>query len=92
MTGDWDGDGITDVGVFTPATATFTLRTRGANPATTTVRHGGPGDLPVAADWNSDGVTDLGTWSPRTATFSQRIAPAPGAAARIESVRHGRAR
>ena len=26
VTGDWDGNGITDLGVWTPATATFNKR------------------------------------------------------------------
>jgi hypothetical protein len=26
VTGDWDGDGVTDLGVWTPATAAFTQR------------------------------------------------------------------
>lgn len=27
VTGDWDGDGVTDVGAWTPSTATYSLRT-----------------------------------------------------------------
>jgi hypothetical protein len=27
VTGDWNGDGITDVGTWTPATAVYSLRT-----------------------------------------------------------------
>jgi hypothetical protein len=34
VTGDWDGDGVTDVGTWTPGTATYTLRVTPPGPPT----------------------------------------------------------
>ena len=78
VTGDWNGDRITDLGVFDQATATFTLRLVDAKGQvwTAPVQLGAPGDLPVAGDWDGNGITDLGVWTPTTATFVQsRTAP-----------------
>ncbi len=83
VTGDWDGDGRTDLGVYDQATATFTLRTVGADGGVfLTVRQFGvPGELPVVADWDGDGTTDLGVWSPSTAVLTQAVSE-PGVNAR----------
>ncbi len=72
VTGDWNGDGRTDIGVFEPSLGKYTLRTRPIGPAATTVVFGTRTDLPVTGDWNGDGRTDLGTWAPATGTFSKR--------------------
>jgi hypothetical protein len=37
VTGDWDGNGITDVGIWRPATATYELRVTPAAARTATV-------------------------------------------------------
>jgi hypothetical protein len=71
VTGDWNGDGITDIGVFRPGTGQWLLdlngnrkwdgsRTDGLYP------FGKSGDLPVTGDWNSDGVTEIGVFRPST--------------------------
>ena len=66
VTGDWDGNGVTDLGVFDQATATFTLRfvDAAAQVLTAPLQLGVPGDLPVAGDWDGDGITDVGVWTP----------------------------
>ncbi|HYH34216.1 MAG TPA: peptidoglycan DD-metalloendopeptidase family protein [Nocardioides sp.] len=57
VVGDWDGNGRTDVGVRTPATRTFQLRTPdGVVPVT----FGAARDLPVAGDWDGDGRWEVG--------------------------------
>jgi hypothetical protein len=94
VTGDWDGNGITDLGVFDQATATFTLLQTDpmGQPYTTVVPFGVPGDLPVTGDWDGNGITDLGVWSPETATFEKRGAVAPtGVTGRVKKVAFGRA-
>ena len=53
VTGDWDGDGTTEVGVWRPAPARFTLR--GADGVTTHGHLRRVGDRPVTGDWNGDG-------------------------------------
>ena len=94
VTGDWNGDKITDLGVWTPSTATFTLRTRTAAGVVTTtaVQLGTPTDLPVTGDWDGNGVTDLGAWSPSTATYQLRPTPAADQVATVTPTRMGVAR
>ena len=57
VVGDWNGDARTDVGVRTPATRTFQLRTpEGVVPVTFGARR----DLPIAGDWDGDGAWEVG--------------------------------
>jgi hypothetical protein len=78
VTGDWNGDGVTDLGVYSLTKARFTLRIKDANGLIwlSRVSYGSPGDLPVTGDWDGNGRTDLGVWHPSTAQFFQWIAPA----------------
>jgi hypothetical protein len=57
VVGDWDGDGRTDLGVRTPGTRTFALRTPAG---VTPVVLGNPRDLPIAGDWDGDGRWEVG--------------------------------
>ena len=79
VTGDWDGDGVTDLGVYDSATATYTLRLVSSAGVVSRVQVllGAPGFLPVVGDWDANGITDLGVWDPGTATFTMRKAPEP---------------
>lgn len=74
--GDWDGDGVTDVGTFDPVSGEWQLRT---DAGVRTIRYGGGKywDIPVTGDWNGDGVTDIGVWRPVTAKFFQRVVAQP---------------
>ncbi len=56
VVGDWDGNGVTDPGVFDQASATFTLRLIDAAGVvqTTPLKLGAPGDLPVTGDWDAN--------------------------------------
>jgi hypothetical protein len=76
IAGDWNGDGISDVGVF--RNGQFLLR----QPAvililgrpvvvvlTLTVNFGTAGDLPVVGDWNGDGKDTPGVYRPSTNVF-----------------------
>jgi hypothetical protein len=95
VTGDWNGDRVTDLGVYDVATAVYTLRYVAANgvPWIASIQFGVPGDLPVVGDWDGNGVTDLGVWRPSTGTFHSRRAPSPKVAARgISEVRFGQPR
>jgi hypothetical protein len=74
VTGDWDSDGDTDVGVWRPSTGRFYLDANGNNiwdPGVdiVTVAFGVPTDKPVTGDWNGDGQTDVGVWRPSTGSF-----------------------
>jgi hypothetical protein len=95
VTGDWNGDGRTDLGVFDRATATFTLRVVAPDGLvwTAQVRFGQPGDLPVAGDWDGNRTTEIGVWNPATATFSERRAESATATrSRTRNVRFGNPR
>ncbi|HZS08469.1 MAG TPA: SBBP repeat-containing protein [Blastocatellia bacterium] len=75
VTGDWDGDGHDDVGVFQPGSGLFRLLRRPALPCglpqcqalITNVFFGQAGDLPVAGDWDGDGIDTVGVF--RNGTF-----------------------
>ncbi len=77
VVGDWNGDGIKDVGVFRPGTGQFLIRkpTIICNPfcipipLTVTINFGQNGDLPVAGDWNNDGVESVGVFRPSAGQF-----------------------
>ena len=92
--GDWDGDGIDDLGVYDQATGTFALWLEaGGVTWVGTVQWGQAGDLPVTGDWDGNGTDDLGVWRPSEATLYQRFAVTPRAAARrTASVPLGRPR
>jgi hypothetical protein len=85
VAGDWNGDGRADLGVYSPDSSTFTLRTVARTGAVRyrQLRWGAPDSLPVAGDWNGDGTTDVGVWQPSTATFVLRLPPRPGHSAPV---------
>ena len=67
---DYDGDGIPDEAVFSPADGTWRIRTsRSGFSDTTTYRWGLDGDVPVPADYDGDGRTDLAVFRPGAGTW-----------------------
>jgi hypothetical protein len=80
LTGDWDGDGFTALGVFDPKTAFFSLKNK-AQPGDPDhiFIFGKPGDLPIAGRWDSgmrgDGV---GVFNPIAGVVSLRRELAKG--------------
>ena len=78
VTGDWNGDSITDFGSFDPRTATWVLRTVVAGKVSTaTFRYGTAWDIPVTGDWSGDRATEVGVWRPSTAQFYKRVVTGP---------------
>jgi hypothetical protein len=74
VTGDWNGDGFDEVGVWRPSTGRFYLDADGSFTWSLvsdqiTDPFGIPGDYPVAGDWNGDGYDDIGVWRPSTGRF-----------------------
>jgi hypothetical protein len=69
--GDWDGNGIDEMGVFRPHLGRFYLDTgnRGYEAIEPSYQFGLPTDKPVVGDWNGDGVDDLGVFRPSTGQF-----------------------
>src|SRR5207302_4425192 len=69
------------VGVFAPASDTFTLRdAAAAGSADAVFRLAAPGSIPVTGDGNGDGKDDFGVFDPATATWSLRYGAETGAA------------
>ena len=63
VSGDYDGDGRTDVAVWRPATGTWFIR--GSAP----IQYGVAGDIPVPGNYNATGKTDIAVWRPSTGTW-----------------------
>lgn len=74
---DWNGDRRSGLGVFDPASATFSLRMVAADGTAwyATAPFGRPRDLPVTGDWDGAGTNEVGTWTPSSAVFSLRAIP-----------------
>lgn len=68
--GDWNGDRVSDVGVFARHASSGVFRERLPGGRTSTTSYGGPTDAAVVGDWNGDGASDVGVWRPTTHTFS----------------------
>lgn len=69
---DYDGDGLSDIGVWRTSVGTWYLRYANGNNAGTTqsFQWGLPGDTPLAdTDFNGDGIRDLTVWRGSTATW-----------------------
>lgn len=58
ISGDWDGDGKTDVGVFRPTPGLAEMRLLTAA-GTTAYAFGLPGDAPLTGDFDGDGTTQV---------------------------------
>ena len=79
VTGDWDGDGVTDVGVFINGHWFLDLNGNGVwDKADLWVRLGKEGDLPVTGDWDGDGKTDIGIFGPIWKDDPRAIETEPG--------------
>lgn len=78
--GDWDGNGIDEIGIFRSSTATFYLRnslTSGV--ADRTVLLGDPADKPLVGDWDGNGADEIGVYRPSNAHFYLAAGLAQGA-------------
>lgn len=63
VTGDWNGDGITETGVYDGGYWYLDTNGNGSFDAGDKVHHWGEGDwMPVAGDWNGDGRTKIGVF------------------------------
>jgi hypothetical protein len=72
VVGDWNGNGITNVGLFRPSTGQWFLD-RNGNGAWDSCRKdvcvesfGRAGDLPISGDWDGTGRSTIGVWRPST--------------------------
>jgi hypothetical protein len=71
VAGDWDGNGVDEIGIFRPSAGQFLLVHRPpvlgcglpqCQAITSTLVFGQAGDLPVVGDWNGDGVDTVGVF------------------------------
>ena len=66
ITGDWNGTGKTEIGLFNQATATWWLNTAGdgvfKTSETFAFGFGGSNVFPVVGDWNGGGKTEVGVY------------------------------
>jgi len=74
ISGDWDKNGISEIGVFRNSTHMFYLDYNGNgvwNGALVDRQYnfGISGDIPIAGDWNSDGKTEIGVFRNSTHLF-----------------------
>jgi len=72
VTGDWDGNGTTQVGFFRPATGDWFLDSNGnrtwdgCSKDRCLSSFGTEADLPVSGDWNGTGTSKIGVFRPST--------------------------
>lgn len=70
VAGDWDGDGLSTVGVYSPEIGNFFLtNTNGPGGASDAFAFGKPGLLPLAGDWDGDGRDSVAVYEAATGTF-----------------------
>ena len=81
VTGDFNGDGVDEIGVFIDGEWFLDLNGNGIwDDGDLWAKLGSEGDLPVTGDWDGDGKTDIGifgpTWvgDPRAVVGRRRIA------------------
>ena len=65
---DFDGDGVTDIGVFRPSTGTWIIG-QSSTLTPTSIAFGNGSDLPVPADYDGDGRVDVAVFRPSTGTW-----------------------
>jgi hypothetical protein len=74
VSGDWNYDGISEIGVFRPSTNMFYMDYNGNGIWNGAVidracNFGTTGDIPVSGDWNINGISEIGGFRPSTQIF-----------------------
>ena len=74
VTGDWNNDGKSEIGVFRNSTHTFYLDYNANGvwnvpPADRQYNFGLSGDLPISGDWNNDRKSEIGVYRNSTKLF-----------------------
>jgi len=74
ITGDWNGDMVTETGIFRPGTGFYLdMNNNGTWDSTPTDKVfywvTQPGDIPITGDWTGDGITKIGVFRPGTGFY-----------------------
>jgi hypothetical protein len=74
VTGDWNGDGITEIGIYDPSSALWYVDYNGngswdGTPTDRTYWHGFAGIVPVTGNWSGSGSTKIGIYDPSSALW-----------------------
>jgi hypothetical protein len=81
FTGDFDGDGIDEVGLRRPSNGMVMLKwTLSGGNADYQFIYGSNGDVPYAADWNGDGTDTIALYRPSNGDWYIRLTNSAGAA------------
>jgi serine-aspartate repeat-containing protein C/D/E len=79
VTGDFNGDGKTDLGFFKDGRWYIDLNANGVwDAGDLWAQLGGEGDLPVTGDWDGDGKTDIGIYGRSWPRDPRAVANEPG--------------
>lgn len=79
ITGDFDGDGVTDVGVFKDGEWFIDLNGNGVwDEGDLWAKLGNRDDKPVTGDWDGDGKTDIGIYGPAWPGDPRAVQKEPG--------------
>lgn len=79
VTGDFNGDGVTDIGVFIKGHWYLDLNGNGHwDESDLWAQLGSQDDLPVTGDWDADGKTDIGIYGPAWPRDPWAISREPG--------------
>lgn len=84
VVGDWDGDGLSEVGAFAASGRVFTIA---GEASFQKIKFGAKGDRPVAGDWDGDGASEVGVYRPSKGIF--RLRSATGAKSTVRMGRKG---
>ncbi len=69
VSGDWDNDGVYEVGVYVVDEQKFYLDQNNDGYTDLTIAYGNSGDTPLAGDWNNNGYSTIGLYRPSTRVF-----------------------
>ena len=79
IAGDFNGDGVAEVGVFVNGNWYIDLNGNGVwDDGDLWAKLGEPGDLPVVGDWDGDGKDDIGIFGPEWPGDSKAVMSEPG--------------